>query len=205
MRRTLVALVLATLVAGAATGVAAAESFKAKSPASRTFYVVPGGGQDDCALSRSRTLVDATHGCGTRDDAATGMVLGSEPVWFPALDGLPLRLDVGRSIHGTVTVNSRYLVGWVVPGGAGQAQLRVTVAGVAAGDEVTVGSFTSEPYLVAPHQMEHEVEFRIDPDAALAGATLTDLRLGLEVLGPNVHHNLYYADGLSAVTLPLAR
>lgn len=202
MRRGLTFLLSAAVIT-AATPVAAAAP--PKGARNRTFYVVPGDGQDECGLSPDRKLLDPSHGCGTRDDAAVGMVLGAEPVWFPAVDGLPVRLDATRPIHGAVTVNSRYLIGYLFPVGAGQARLEVTVAGTVGGEDVTVGTVTSEPYAVTPDRVEYEVEFRIDPDAALAGATLTDLRLGLEVLGPNVHHNLYYADGESVVTLPLAR
>ncbi|HEX2058953.1 MAG TPA: hypothetical protein VHI71_11370 [Actinomycetota bacterium] len=111
-----------------------------------------------------------------------------------------------RPIHGTIEVSSRYLVGYVVgPIGVGQAQLRVTIAGIAGGRDVTVGSFTSETYTVTPAEDEYEVEFEIEPDTALAGARLTELRIGLEVLGPNVNHNFFDADAKSSVTVPLVR
>ncbi len=201
MRRGLTFFLLLAVVSAAAPGATAARAAKSK----RTFYVVPGEGADQCGLSSDRKLLDPAHGCGTRDDAATAMVLGSDPVWFPAVDGLPLRLDAARPIEGTVVVNSRYLVGYNFPAGAGQARLEVTVAGVVGGEEVTVGTVTTETYAVTPDRVEYEVKFHVEPDGALAGATLTDLRLGLEVLGPNVNHNLYYADGKSTVTVPLAR
>lgn len=198
MRRSLALFVLAVVLAApAAAGVT---SRKPETP-DRTFYLVAAPQKGKCALSLDPGRAESSRGCGTRADAATG----SETVWFPALDGLPLSLDVTRPIHGTVTVHSRYLVGWVVPSGGGVAQLTVTVAGTAGGKEVTVGTFTSEPYTVTPDELEYEVEFRIDPDEALAGDALTDLRLGPEVTGPNVHHNLYYADARSTMTLPIAR
>lgn len=200
MRRSLTFLLLVATIAAAAPAAGAGRPVKP----SRTFYVVPGD-QDQCGLSSDRKLVDPSHSCGTRDNAATGTVLGAEPVWFPALDALPVRLDVARPIEGTVVVNSRYLIGYDYPVGAGQAQLEVTVAGTVAGEEVTVGTVTTDAYSVTPDRVDYEVGFRIDPDPALAGAALTELRLGLEVVGPNVNHNLYYADGRSAVTFPLAR
>ncbi|HYO61324.1 MAG TPA: hypothetical protein VEU29_05445 [Actinomycetota bacterium] len=202
MRRGLTFLLLAAVMATAAPAATAA---RPKGAGSRTFYVVPGADEDQCSLSSSQKRLDPNHGCGTRDNAATGMVLGAEPAWLPAVDGLPLRIDVTRPIQGEITVSSRYLIGYYVVTGAGQAQLEVTVAGTVGGQEVTVGTVTSEAYPVTPDRAEYRVEFRIEPDAALAGATLTGLRLGLEVVGPNVNHNLYYADGKSAVTVPLAR
>lgn len=204
MRRTLALFLLAAVIGAAAPPATARRPAKAKGR-DRTFYVVPGTDGKQCALSTDRDLVDPSYGCGTPDDAATGMLLGSEPVWFPALDGLPVHLDVSRSIRGKVTVNSRYLVGYLVPGGAGLAGLEITVAGVAGGEEVTVGSFTTEPYPVTPDDMTYEVEFQIEPEASLHGEALTELRLGLEVTGPNVNHNLYYADGNSTMKVPLAR
>lgn len=204
MRRR-VAFFLAVAVIGAAAPAAAAGRPAKPKPSDRTFYVVPGTDGKQCALSTDHDLVDPGYGCGTRDDAATGMVLGSEPVWFPALDRLPVRLDVSRPIEGNVTVHSRYLIGYLVPGGAGVAELEITVAGVAGGQEVTVGTFTTEPYPVTPDHVTYEVEFQIEPDASLHGVALTELRLGLEVTGPNVNHNLYYADGNSTIKVPLAR
>lgn len=204
MRRNLTLFLLVVALAAAAPAAGARRAARPKSQAQRTFHVVAAQ-EGECALSSRAGPFDPGHGCGTWTDAATAPVLGAETVWFPALDGLPLSLDVTRPIHGTVVVNSRYLVGYVVPSGAGVAQLKVTVAGVSGGEDVIVGSVTTEPYAVAPNRMEYEVDFRIDPDAALSGARLTDLRLGLEVTGPNAHHNLYYADGRSTVTLPLSR
>lgn len=200
MRRTTTLLVLVGLLAG--TAAIPARAKRPKAPRDRTFYVVGGADRFECALSADPKLADPTRGCTNDTDSP---VLGAAPTWIPALDGLPLSLDVTRPIHGKVRVDSRHLIGDFFPLGAGQAQLRVTVVGVVAGEEVTVGNFTSEPYTVTPAETEHWVEFRIEPAAALEGAELADLSLGLEVLGPTAFHNFFSADGQSSMTVPLAR
>lgn len=190
MRRALALLVLAVVMAVPATA--------GGSPGDRTWHLVAARQKGRCALSVDPARADASR-CDTSAELTS-----SGTVWFSASDGLPLRLDVTRPIYGTVTVHSGYLWGTLGSAGVGQAQLEVTVAGVAAEKEVVAGTFTSEPYPVTPDDMEYEVEFQIDPNEALAGKTLTEVRLGLEVTGPNVGHNLYYADGRSTLTLPLA-
>lgn len=201
MRRTLTIVLLLAVTAGLAPAATAART----KPAARTFYVVPGAERFECALSTDPKLADPSRGCANDYEAAAEPVLGPNPTWIHALDGLPVSLDVSRPIRGTVNVDSRHLVSYFVPMGVGQARLRVTVAGVAGGKDVTVGTVTSETYTVTPDVTRYRVDFRIEPDRELAGATLTELRVGLEVLGPNAHHNFFSADGQSRLTLPLAR
>ena len=200
MRRTATLLVLVGLLAGTAAMPARAK--RPKVAQKRTFYIVAGAERYECTLSSNAGLADPGQTCG---NDAHSPLLGGEPTWIPSLATPSLALDVARPIKGRVKVNSRYAWGNEVPAGAGQAQLRVTVVGVVAGKEVTVGSFTSDPYTVWPLQTGYWVEFEIEPDAALAGAELRELAVGLEVLGPNAFHNRFRADGLSAVTVPLAR
>lgn len=198
MRRTLVTFMLVAVVAAAVPEALAGTS---KTRSSRTFYVLPGDGSGECALSVARTL-DARGSCWT-DSFAVTPGLPSETVWMAARDGLPLSLDVARSIRGSITVRARYLWGDVGAMGAGQAQLEVTVTGVSEGEEVVVGTITSDAYSVTPDVTEYEVPFQIEPDAALAGATLSDLRLGVAIAGANVNHAVFPADGRSSVTIPV--
>jgi hypothetical protein len=202
MRRIVALLVLVGLLAGLTAMPAAAK--KPEAARSQTYYVVPGAGFQ-CRLSIDAESGRPGAGCDTGYDVATNPSLTSKPTWIPALDGLPLVLDANRTIRGAVTVSTRPLWGYTGEYGAGPSQVRAIVTGFVDGEEVLVGSATSEPYVVVPTQAEYEVEFEIDPDAELAGAALTELTLGLKVVGPNVRHNYFYADGQSTLTIPRAR
>lgn len=201
MRRTATLLVLVGLLG--ATAAVPARAKRPKAARSQTYYLVPGAGFQ-CRLSVDAESGKPGAGCDAPYDVGIHPALTSKPTWIPALDGLPLVLDANRPIRGTVTVSTRHLVGYTGQYGAGPAQLRAIVTGFVDGEEVLIGSVTSEPYVVVPTQAEYEIDFEIEADVEFESALLTDLTLGLEVAGPNIRHNYFHADGTSSVTIPLA-
>lgn len=205
MRRSIV-LVLIVGLAPAAAPAMAGSRLKVKAPRERTLYLVPGAERFECALSTDLGRADTTRSCGGDDfDGVTGPYLGSPPSKFPAIDGVPLKLDVKRPILGRVTVRSTSLWGFFGHLGVGEARVMARVTGVAGGEEVIVGETVSEPYTVTPEEDDYVVEFRIDPDAALAGVTLDALNLELEITGQVAGHSSFLPHGGSSLTLPLAR
>jgi hypothetical protein len=205
MRRSVVLLVIVGLAAAAAPATARSR-LKVRVPRERTFYLVPGAERLECALSTDLRLADESRSCGGDTfEGVTEPYLGTEPAKFAARDGLPLRLDVSRPITGRVMVRSSSVWGFIGHVGVGEARLRARVTAVTAGEPVTVGETITEPYMVTPEEDDYVVEFRIDPDEALAGVRLDALALELEVTGVVTGHNHFLPHGSSSLTLPLAR
>ena len=202
MRRTQAALLLAVLV-GAAAPAAEAAKLTARTPRQQTYFMVPALARQ-CALSTDASFTHPTTGC--RDDSAGVQreVLGGAPLEVPALDGVPLKLDVSRKITGKIEVESTYLWGYLGAYGTGRPQLRAGVVGLADGKEVAVGVTTTDPWTITPLETEHVVEFEIEADPALAGVELHELTLELEIIGLSAGHDLFSADGQSTLTVPLA-
>lgn len=203
MRRSAALLVLAGLFAGSAA--LPAQAKKAKPARVQTYYVVGGAERFTCSLSVDPKLADPARGCSDDYDGVTQPVLGPEPTSIPAVDGLPLAVDVSRPIRGKVTVRSTSLVGHVGQLGVGEAQLTARLVGVAGGRDVTIGETTTEAYSVTPLQEDYVVEFTIEPDDASAGLSFEALTLELEITGTSTFHNGFPADGSSTLAVPVAR
>lgn len=202
MRRTQALLLLAVLVAGASPAAEAATS-TAKSPRRQTYVIVPGR-PSQCALSTDPALADSSWSCRDEHAGVERETLGGAPLEVPALDGVPLKLDVSRKITGSIRVASPYLWGELIPFGAGRPQLRAGVTGLADGKEVSVGITTTEAWTITPLETAHVVEFEIAPDPKLAGVELDGLTLTLEVVGASVGHRRFSANGQSTLTIPVA-
>lgn len=202
MRRSVALLLLLGLVA--VTSPASARSrLKVKTPRERTYYVVAGG--EECALSTDPGLADPQTTCSHEGLERTTTVLGTTPMEMPALDGLPLRLDVTQPLKGELTVRSGTTVGDFGPNGIGQSQLDVTLTGTAGGKQVLIGETTIEPYTVTPLNEEYRLPFEIDADATLAGVKLDALTMSVAMGGTTFRHGFIPANASSTLTLPLGR
>jgi hypothetical protein len=203
MRRTRAVLLLAVLVAGASPTAEAAKQ-TVKTPRQQTYLIVAGLPRQ-CALSTDPALADPSTSCRDSHAGVEREALGGAPLEVPALDGVPLKLDVFRKITGRIRVESSYLVGYIVgPYGVGRPQLRVGVVGLAEGKEVLVGLTTTEAWTITPLETEHVVEFEIAPDPELRGVELHGLTLTLEIIGASTGHELFSANGQSTLTIPVA-
>lgn len=202
MRRTQTLLLLASLVAGAGPAAEAAK-LRTRAPRRQTYFIVAGAPQQ-CALSTDPARADPHAWC--RDDYAgvEREALGGAPLEVPALDGVPLKLDVSRKITGRIRVKSRYVWGTFGGTGIGRPQLRAGVIGLAKGKEVLVGVTTTEAWTITPLETEHVVEFEIAPDPELAGVELEGLTLTLEIIGPATGDNHFSTNGQSTLTITVA-
>ncbi len=171
MRKTIVSVLAATLVAGS-LGVAA----YAKQPAPKGvhFYLRgPDCTADVLGLSVKDEGGDGT--CGGLENGAVNGVSGAagqpyvDQTWM-AYDGLPLVLDASKPVLGKL-----YITSWAGRT-AGPATLDVTIDVQVGGKTVEAGSATVD-YLVTPAQSWVEVPFEIDVSAKLHSKKVTALQM----------------------------
>lgn len=152
------------------------------------------------------------NGIGNEVLLATGVEEPQREV-FAATDGLPLRLDASDPLVNPVTgkIAVRTLdvgqFGVSLPVGAGQAVLELELTGVPAGSDepVVIGSQAIE-FLVTPFDSEHVLDVQLEPDAALDGATFTDVALSTHFRGPSVFTGFFELDDpASFIEVPTAR
>jgi hypothetical protein len=145
-------------------------------------------GGDGCGL----TLTSVVGLGGTADQAAS--------VDFPSQDGMPLTLDAGRAVTGTIDLESIGIVDPVAAGG-GLLTLTVSMEALQGGNGVAVGS-DSENVLVTPAQTEYPVAFTIYPNGALDQADLSGIDLRVHVEGPFLASGFIANSGKSFVDVP---
>lgn len=121
---------------------------------------------------------------------------------MPALDGLPLTLDSSKVVKASISADSFYAVG-VGPDvmGVGQAQIHATLTGTSAGSDVAIGEVTTDPYTVTPAESHYTVNFEVPVPAELNGKTLDGLTLSMELVGNQMFHGVFPADGSSTLTI----
>ncbi len=202
MRRNLTVFLIVILVLALAAPGAVAKKKKKKPPApvpiDLTYYVV--WNADHCSLST--TMVSTPdEACA---DPGSGLLapIGQGPWNMEALDGLPLTIDVSKTIRASIAVDSYYAVG-VGPDvmGIGQAQVEVRLVGTSAGQEVVIGELTTDPYMVTPASADYQVDFEIQPPAEVAGKVFEGLTLSLESTGTHLFHGVFTTDGTSTLTI----
>ena len=202
MKKSLAVLVALGLVAGAVASPALARKKKPKKPVpvDVTYYLVWNG--EGCAIATTQANASPEDACADVFSGALGPELGTGPFLMPALDGIPLTLDAAKAIKGTINVESWYATGEVPDVmGVGAPQLEVALTGTSAGEEIVIGQFTSEPYIVTPASAEYVVEFEITPAPELAGKVFDSLTLSLESTGNAMFHGVFPADGTSTIVL----
>lgn len=139
--------------------------------------------------------------------SATGA--GAPQRWvFPAVDGLPLRLDPAGPVTGVVAMRALELGagGQKARVGAGVARLDVELSGrVASGRVVTIGT-QSIDYTVTPTQEVYPLELRMATAAAARGKTFTALTLTATSRGASLLTGCVELDDpASFVQIPVAR
>lgn len=202
MKKKLAALVAATLVVGSLAGTADAAKKKKKPPAPvpvDVTYQLGMEGEDVCVLTTVPMPGDGD--CGSPFWGVLGDELQPDPLGASAVDGLPLTLDATKPIKGVIVVESYALVLGPDVAGVGQPEVVITAAGTSAGEEVAIGEFTSDPYLVTPNQVEYPVEFEIAVPAELDKKVLDGLTLTWKVTGPVMFHGAVQPEGTTNFTM----
>jgi hypothetical protein len=203
LRRHLALLLVLVLALGAFTATSAtAKKKKRKKPAPvDVTYFINWDGDANCNLGLS--AVASEEACADPFAGATGdSPLGHGPWDMPFAEGLPLTLDAAKPIKGVINVQSFVLAG-AGPDvmGIGQAQLKVKLAGTSAGEDLVIGELTTDPYTVTPASADYVVEFEITPPPEMAGKVFDSLTLSMQLVGNQMFHGVFPADGTSTVTL----
>jgi hypothetical protein len=184
--------------------VAGAASFAAPATQTSRFYLR----RDGCGTSNDNPHLsvvsgtDAGDGCGLVLSAVGvgGTVDQGASVDYPSTDGMPLTLDAGRTVTGTIDLES---IGITDPlaAGAGLVTVTVDLEALYQGSGVTIGS-DSENVLVTPEQTAYPVAFTVQPNGALDRAGLSGVDLRVHVEGPYAFSGFIGNSGKSWVDLP---
>ncbi len=147
--------------------------------------------------------IDGGDGCGivlTSVAGPGGTVDQGASVDYPSSDGMPLTLDAGHGVTGTIDLRS---IAIVDPAAAGTGLLTVTLdlEALHQGNGVPVGS-DSETVLVTPAQADYPVPFAIQPNGALDQADLSGLDLRVHVEGPYAFSGFIGNSGKSWMDVP---
>jgi hypothetical protein len=146
---------------------------------------------------------DGGDGCGlvlTSFVGAGGTVDQGASVDYPTTDGMPLTLDAGRTVTGTIDLES---FGITDPLAAGTGELTVTVdlEALYQGNGVEIGS-DSETVLVTPNQTDYPVAFTVHSNGVLDRADLSGIDMRVHVEGPYVFSGFIGNSGKSWVDVP---
>jgi hypothetical protein len=146
---------------------------------------------------------DGGDGCGlvlTSFVGAGGVVDQGASVDYPTTDGMPLTLDAGRAVTGTIDLES---FGITDPLAAGTGELTVTVdlEALYQGNGVEIGS-DSETVLVTPNQTDYPVAFTVHSNGALDRADLSGIDMRVHVEGPYAFSGFIGNSGKSWVDVP---
>lgn len=177
--------------------VAGTAAFATPTDATTRFYLRRDGcgtASDNPHLSIT-SGADGGDGCGLVLNAVVG--LGGDVdrgafVDFPASDGMPLSLDAGRTVSGTIDITGTAV---------GAVEVDVSLEGLVGGQGVPVGSTTTTT-LLDPTASDNPVAFTLQPDASLAGMDLQGLDLRVHVHGPAIDAGFVGLSGKSFVDLP---
>lgn len=151
----------------------------------------------ECIYTRAGLVYD------TIPESAPAPV-GSNPnhTW-PAVDGIPLKLDASKPITGEIYTMGLFPLVGDYPGiSAGSVRLTVTVVGESGGEEKTIGEFVDE-FTVLPGDAAHASMVEIVPEADLDKSEFTSLTLITRIGGNSVGHGVYKLDDPSSfITVP---
>jgi hypothetical protein len=185
--------------------VAGAATFATPAPQTTRFYLR----RDGCGTSNDNPHLSVTSGtdggdgCGlvlTSFVGAGGTVDQGASVDYPSTDGMPLTLDAGRTVTGTIDLES-FGITDPVAAGAGLMTVTVDMEALYQGNGVQIGS-DSESVLVTPDQTEYPVAFTIQPNGALDRADLSGVDLRVHVEGPFAFSGFIGNSGKSWADLP---
>jgi hypothetical protein len=206
-KRTIAVMLALGLVGGALAAPAQAKKKKPKKPPApvsvpqQMFLVGDGCVADARGLSVADTA--DLHTCAYWKGGILGDVIpeavpapvGGTP-WqtWPAIDGVPLKLDATKPITGEIFTQGLFPLVGDYPGiAAGNVKLTVKVVAGVGGEEKVVGEFVDE-FLVTPGEGPHTTEVNITPDAALNGIDLETLTLHTRIGGTSVGQVFYKLD-----------
>ncbi len=215
MSKKALAVVLAVgLVGGAMAGSAEAAKKKKKPKApvqvdQQMFLVGDGCNAEVRGISITDTA--DVHTCAYWQGGALSeygepaMTAAGRPVWipWPALDGVPLKLDATKPITGEIYTHGIFPLVGDFPGvAAGSVTLTVKLVGESGGEEKVIGEFVEE-FIATPATTPHLSEVEIQPDAALNGAEFTTLMLQTKIGGPSAGQVFYKLDNPNSfVSIP---
>lgn len=164
--------------------------------------------RDGCGTANDNPHLSVTSGTDAGDGCGLvltvvgvgGTVDQGAFVDYPSSDGMPLTLDAGRTVSGTIDLES---IAITDPLAAGTGLLTVTVdlEALDGGNGVPVGS-DSETVLVTPTRTQYPVAFAIQPNGALDRADLSGLDLRVHVSGPYAFSGFIGNSGKSWVDVP---
>jgi hypothetical protein len=188
------------------------------SRAASDTLAVKGTSLFDAAIATGKTFFLRGNGCGATEDlylsASKGTddydgcgIIGGVPLnevikpveTLDARDGLPVRLDGGKPITGTIRAES-----WIQNGvpGVGQVVVDVAMYGTTAGEDLAdFGSTTVTAMNTGSEGVQ--VPFTLQVPESLAGVVLTGLTLEVTVRGANYNSSNLGMDGDSKFTLPI--
>jgi hypothetical protein len=185
--------------------VAGTDTFSAPTAGSTRFYLRRDGcgtANDNPHLSVTNGT-DAGNGCGlvlSSFVGAGGTVDQGASVDYPSTDGMPLTLDAGRAVTGTVDLSSFGIVD-PVAAGAGMVTVTVDLEALYQGNGVPIGS-DSETVLVTPTQTDYPVPFTVQANGALDRADLSGIDMRVRVDGPYAFSGFIGNSGASWVDVP---
>ena len=201
MKRKLAVLVALGLVVGSLAGTADAKKKKPKPKAPTPVDVSFQLGMEGDACVFSTTPMPGDGDCGSPFFGLLASQLEQGPVGASAVDGLPLTVDATKPIKGTIIVESYALAVGPDIVGVGQPTVVITATATSGGEEIAIGEFTSEPYLVTPPTVQYPIEFEIAVPAEHDKKVLDGLTLTWEVTGPSMFHGAVQPDGTTNFTM----
>ncbi len=122
---------------------------------------------------------------------------------WPAIDGVPLKLDASKHVTGEIYTQGVFpLVGAYAGLGAGYVRFTVTLVGESGGEEKVIGEYV-DAFTIKPGDSYHTTVVDIVPDAALNGAEFTSLLLKTKIGGESVGQVFYKtSEPSSFITIP---
>ena len=152
----------------------------------------------ECIFTRAGILYDAVP------ESAPAPV-GANPwqVW-PAVDGVPLKLDTSKHITGEVSTSGLFPLVGDYPGiSAGQVRLTIKFVGVTGGEEKELGEFVDE-FVAAPGAAPHTSMVDIALPAELEGAEFESITMMTRFGGASAGHGVLKLDNPSSfVKIPV--
>ena len=205
MRRTLVAALVLSLVAGSLAAPALAGKKKKKTPpppapvAEAVTFWFHNDPAACAAENYTLQLVEATAGsnCGSAASGVANEALvtaGEAPLGmvYNATEGVPFVLDATQKITGTIYVASHSGEASNPAGlAAGPATLVAEVIGTIAGEETSLG-IAEVDYLVTPASKVYEVKFELEVPAELDKSQVDSLSISLYNRGFTVALHGFY-------------
>lgn len=218
MTRRTVALVVALGLVGGALAAPAQGAKKKKKPKAPVLVQVDQQmfvRGDACTVeARSLSLEDnADAECiFTRAGVAYEAVPESAPApvgaspWqeWPAIDGVPLKLDTSKPITGEIYTEGLFPLVGDYPGvSAGQVHLTIQFVGETGGEEKVLGEFVDE-FTAVPGSDPHLSEVEIALPAELEGAEFSSIKMRTRFGGASVGHGVLKLDDPSSfVKIPV--